>query len=233
MRNEKNANSCLFGEEIVAYVYNELELTERSVFEDHLLNCGVCTTELADVSLSRLGVYEWHRDEFVPLATPHFSVPYAPAPVANSSSVSFFESIRAFASPFRIAFAGGALAAMFVAVGLIFMAGGNADTKITAEGSDSVPPVESPMIAERNETISKPIVASLPADEKANVREHRAHAPARKLNAVQAKATITHKAVGPITTSAQSAPRLGNFTDPEDTSLRLSDLVADIDTRDF
>ena len=34
-------------------------------------------------------------------------------------------------------------------------------------------------------------------------------------------------------TSATNVPRLGNYVETEDTSLRLADLVADIDTKEY
>jgi hypothetical protein len=69
-------------------------------------------------------------------------------------------------------------------------------------------------------------------DAKNDGRENRSRTSGRKPNVVQAKATVMSKTARPIVANAQTAPRLGNFTEPEDTSLRLSDLVADIDTKD-
>ena len=92
MRKGNNINSCLFGEELVAYVYGELSSDGRARFENHLLDCSACTAEFADISLSRLGVYEWHRDEFLPLETPQFVIPFAPATTRVEAGNSWFET---------------------------------------------------------------------------------------------------------------------------------------------
>src|SRR5436190_2467191 len=111
MRNGKDINSCLFGEELVAYIYDELPASSRAPFEEHLLDCSGCTAEFAEISVSRLGVFEWHRDEFLPLATPTFAIPYETRRVAGEQQISWLNAFRGLAtSPLRVAFAGGAMA---------------------------------------------------------------------------------------------------------------------------
>ncbi|MBV9216236.1 MAG: zf-HC2 domain-containing protein [Acidobacteria bacterium] len=79
LNNEHHIISCELGSEIVAYLYGELSPEERSLFEDHLADCMSCTDEFAAASNARFSVFEWHKEEFVPLATPAFSIPYEQA----------------------------------------------------------------------------------------------------------------------------------------------------------
>ena len=82
--------SCGRSYDIVAYIYNEIDPSERRTFEKHLSGCMSCTDEFAVVSDARLSVFEWHKEEFAHLPTPEFSVPYV---VPKKDSVGFFASI--------------------------------------------------------------------------------------------------------------------------------------------
>jgi hypothetical protein len=68
-------NTCGFAELMVSYAYDEADEQSRAIFESHLPECDPCADEFAGLSEARLSVYEWHRDEFVPLPTPHFVNP--------------------------------------------------------------------------------------------------------------------------------------------------------------
>ena len=233
MRKGNNINSCLFGEELVAYVYGELSSDGRARFENHLLDCSGCTAEFADISLSRLGVYEWHRDEFLPLETPQFVIPFAPATTPVEAGNSWIEAFSDFVfSPLRIAFGGGSLALIAVAFGLVYILtsdknAGEADVGAVPEVVSEVPQLKSPEIVASAEGVPVKIDPTEKQDNRAAIV-----AP-RTPTVVRTKAPARRKQITPITASAQKAPRLGTFAEPEDSSLRLSDLVADIDTKDF
>jgi hypothetical protein len=218
---------------LVAYIYDELSAAGRETFERHLLDCSGCTSELADISLARLGVYEWHRDEFVPLETPHFVIPEEPRAVATPK-YSLIEIFRGFlSSPMRLATAGGAFAifAFAATFGLLFKSGPVpqvADSQQTI--SSPIPQSEKPeqrniertVAEQRNEEVGTP----------APKREFRPAKSEQRVQAVQINAKRSSNQPKLQTTSARSAPRLGNFVETEDKSLRLADLVADIDTKD-
>src|SRR5215213_5119036 len=147
MRNEKDNNSCLFGEELVAYIYDELSRARRDTFEDHLLNCSGCTAEFATISMSRLDVFEWHREEFLPLATPQFVIPFERKP-ASEAQYSWLDTLRGLVwSPMRVAFAGGSLVALAVAFGLFFIANSNRDINVAARSVEVVSPAADPIQA--------------------------------------------------------------------------------------
>lgn len=232
MRNGKN-NSCLFGEELIAYIYDELDPADRFAFEEHLVGCSGCIAEFADISLSRLGVFEWNRDEFLPLATPRFAIPYRPAATAARSRLSWIDSLRNLVStPIRVAFAGGSLAVIAVAVGLAV----TMNTKFDSELSIAVPEPDRQVIMQvpvRTEP-QFPVeeARSRPIERAGAKRQFPTAEPEGKLRIVQAKAVAPRKKIETAPANARNAPRLGNFAEPEDTSLRLADLVADIDTND-
>jgi len=217
MRNGKD--SCLFGEELVSYIYDELPASERISFEEHLLNCSSCTSEFAELSMSRLGVYEWHRDEFVPLETPQFVIPYAtPAP-----AYAWMEAIRGLIfTPARLSFAGGALAILVVAIGLFY--GSDSSTNGIVENQPAAPPVvEMPALA-----VSKG-VDEVSADKYIGSKALAEGRPTAITRSKAVKKTADRQLTARGGRSVK-APRLGTFEEVEDTSLRLVDLVADIDS---
>lgn len=233
MKKVEEINSCLLGEELVAYIYDEISSASRETFERHLLDCNGCTAELADISLSRLGVYEWNRDEFIPLETPQFVIPYEPKEVATPK-LSWVDALRGFfASPMRLVTAGGALAAIAFAVTFGFQYGSAPNNRaaatpgtITAQPSlsnETVKSVADPVVADQRE-----VEIQTPAPK----RESRPTMSEQRIQATQIKNVRMQRRATNQTASAQSAPRLGNFVETEDKSLRLADLVADIDTKE-
>jgi hypothetical protein len=229
MRNGKD--SCLFGEELVSYIYDELPASERISFEEHLLNCSSCTSEFAELSMSRLGVYEWHRDEFVPLETPRFVIPYAaPAP-----AYSWMEAIRGLIfTPARLSFAGGALAILVVAIGLFY--GSDSSTNGIVENQPAAPPVvEMPALAVSKGVDEVSADKYIGSKALAQGRPTTGMGPSkddRRPAITQSKAVKKTADRQPTARGGRSvkAPRLGTFEEVEDTSLRLVDLVADIDS---
>jgi len=234
MRNGKDMNSCLFGEELVAYIYDELPTSDRAAFEEHLLDCSGCTAKFAEISVSRLGVFEWHRDEFVPLATPTFVIPYQGRNVAAEPKISWIDALRGLvASPMRLAAAGGAMAIIAVAFGFAFLSFSKSARDIQArvpvavEGSRV--DLAAPTVA-KVESESQPVAINIAKTPK---REYRSIERSQRVHPVVAKFAVPSRKMSIPTTSATNVPRLGNYVEPEDTSLRLADLMADIDTKEF
>jgi Putative zinc-finger len=89
-----NNSTCGFAEELVSYLYNELNGADKSRFESHLATCESCADELSGFVLTRNSVQEWRTEEFVPLQNPAIEIPY-PQQV-RSISRSWFASIRDF-----------------------------------------------------------------------------------------------------------------------------------------
>lgn len=228
--------SCSSSEELVAYLYDEMNAAGRSVLEDHLSGCDLCASELADLSFARLDVYEWHRDEFKEMATPPIVIPYG-----ETARSSWFDAVRAFfASPMQLATAGGAFAVLVIAAGVWFLSPRVIDT------AHSVP-TPSPVVVISNKPVENPqkeITSTAGNDNLA--REPESLASTSGTEAV--KTSVTEKSVKPSNprpaktqqNKAQPArarrntapPRLNDFDDEDDNTLRLGDLLAEIDTRD-
>jgi len=232
MRNGKDKNSCLFGEELVSYIYGELPSSGRSAFEEHLLNCGDCTNEFAVVSMSRLGVYEWHRDDFMPLETPVFAIPYERPIAVSEFQVRWHDALRGLFSPARLATAGGAFAILAIAFGAFYVSTSNTVELTTRDISipNSVEQIPSPPKFETAK-ISAPLTEqAVERDIRVNYKP--TNRPSKPVQAKVTKATSKPPVVTQASIPAK-APRLGAFEDAEDRSLRLADLVADIDSDDF
>lgn len=230
MRNGKS--SCLFGEELVSYIYGELPAVERHSFEAHLLNCFSCTAEFAELSISRLGVYEWQRDEFAPLETPRFAIPYAkPEP-----GYSWLDAIRGFVfTPTRLSFAGSALAIMAMALGFVYLKDSNSGT--VAEIQIQAPVVEiarpdSPTLAKVVDEVQtdKYIADKALSEGVAAVQDSSKSEQKPAIVRVVTQKKPASRQLTARRNRPANAPRLGTFEEVEDTSLRLADLVADIDS---
>lgn len=82
-------STCEFAEELVSYLYDEMNGADKSRFENHLEACEPCRDELAEFSLARASIQEWHDKEFMPLANPAIKIPYP-----QKSSRSWFVAVR-------------------------------------------------------------------------------------------------------------------------------------------
>ncbi len=234
MAADKNIErSCLNGDEIVSYLYGEMTDSRRTLFEIHLLDCAACTDEFAGLSLARLGVYEWNRDEFAAMETPLIAIPYEKE---SSEKVSWLESWLGpiFSTP-KWAIGGGLAFAMLF-LGFTLFTAGNLDNDITAANvapvnitaadSDTKQMVEvvqhKPLYNKEKEEIAiRPVKASVTS-----------HSRKRSNLSDQATAQIKDPTVRKNNSEIKAkAPRLNNFEDEDDNTLRLADLFADADTR--
>jgi hypothetical protein len=232
---ENLSPSCSSSEELVAYLYDEMNVAERSVFEGHLSACDSCTAEFAELSYARLGVYEWNRDEFAELATPDIVVPYEPA------RSSWMDAVRAFfISPAQWAMAGGAFAVFAIVAGVWFVipngvevASGpvpnSSPAAVNNKPAEEIQPAAAPTannpvvdgrdpVVQKAEPIKSEIVRTS-SDE--NVKSPN-HKPAK----------IDKATPQPVQAKRRAAPRLNDFEDEDDNTLRLGDLLAEVDTRD-
>lgn len=244
---DMNSNAgCSLSDKVLAYLYRELAASERLDFEDHLGECGICIDELAELSFAHLDVYEWRRDVFDPLPTPSFTGFLAASEATRPSWWrQFTEAVSAFVSPQWAA--GGAFAAIalvaaaFYSTQLIVPSGeiaadqpATVQPKIAtlpnslpvaepitdAKETASLEPkkVESPRpirIVEQNEMPSRRSIQAV----NRNTNKRPNTETARNLTAVQKQLLAT-------------APRLNDFKEETDTTLRLADLFADANIKD-
>jgi hypothetical protein len=229
--NDVNISGCKFSADIVPYMYGEMSAAESSAFETHLIDCGVCTDEFAAVSNARFEVYDWKKTEFDPLETPVFEVPFGDRAVTTAAS--WLDKLRAaFANSWAVpgvAFAGIAIVSVFTGV---FYFSGESGPEVAQENSNSRPTVVSPQ--REPEVGSVPSTNDdLPRDEPRPVQATVVSTP-QKRTVRNAKAVVNTRPVEArsTTTANRTAPRLNEFSEDEDTSLRLAQLFDDVDTRD-
>ena len=235
--NDVNLSVCKFSADIVPYMYGELPVAESSVFESHLVGCSECTDEFAAISNARYEVYEWKKLEFEPLVTPQFVIPYGASEETVNTWVDKLRAAfsKSWAVP-SLAFAMLAIVSIFAAA---FIYLGN-DRGVTIAGGDNSNP--SPVTLDEIET-PRPVPVTVNRDAVTEdphmtpaVRPVKAavHSRAESRRAVRPTKLTQQRRVEIKSTSAQNqnAPRLNDFSEDEDTSLRLAELFEDIETSD-
>ncbi|HMQ04581.1 MAG TPA: zf-HC2 domain-containing protein [Pyrinomonadaceae bacterium] len=235
----KNFKGCAEPETIVSYLYGELATGAVERFEDHLTICDECTAELAGISFSRLDVYEWKRDEFEQLQTPPIVVPID----GKAHVTSWIDVLRAIFSPIQFATAGG-MAILAIVTGLWFLSSEgpvlvatNSLAERTASSAREVygsPEVAIPEVASEPkavETFTDPELVVVNAEK--IVRPQPRSSTARSTGPTKARSTSNTTAYRVENSSPRPITlRLNDFDDDDDVTLRLADLLADVDTRD-
>ena len=226
MGNE-HENNCGFASEAVSYLYGEMPASERSVFEDHLVDCDACTDEFAAISYSRVSVMEWQRGEFAHLPTPEIVIPYEPARAA-----SWVDGVRGlFALPgFGTAIAMAGLLIVITAAFVGYYVNSLTEVPVTV----TVPLTDKPAVTDAPTSRPAEVIAPLPVP--VTVSEKRpASRPAQPLPAVAKQRAP--KVVRPLTADLNrdikpvapvvKEPVLSTYDDEDDKSLRLTDLLDD------
>ena len=227
------------GTALVAYIYGELDEPSRNAFESHLAGCDDCAIELAAVSDARLGVIEWRRTDFDHLVTPEIVVPMA-LPVVEPKRQSLFgglvESLLSFP---LFARAGVGLAAAALLVGVIYVVSArwaNHDELVKQPNAPIVAPSvndevtgpDAPKDTVASRTIEPGVKVGEKKSESDNGKQQVASAQVRKnvppRNIHRSTATPSDKTIA----ATKKAPRLNNFDEDEDKSLRLLDLFAEV-----
>lgn len=229
-----NYKNCGSGDAIVGYIYNELPSAERLAYEDHLLDCAACTDEFAAIADSRYAVYEWQKLEFEPMATPRFAIQY------TETSVSWFDAIRSiFATGPRLATAG-AFGLLIAALGLAVIISSDRSTEIVSIDSieviDTFSVPAAPTAEDTVATVSKPVEPNVADNDNvvrpeflADTKQTPKIEQKRKTRVVR-RNNLRPRNIG--TDTQAKAPRLNDFEDFSDDSLRLADLVAEVDSKD-
>jgi len=228
----KNDHKSCGPENMVAYIYSEMEPGDIPSFERHLAECSACADEFAAVSDARLSVFEWKRDAFDTLAVPQFEVPREKVAAAR---IGWFDAIIG-----NIRVLAGAVAAC---VALIIVAGFGfyflkpADSNLNvAVAPVTIPEKKIDVAQEKNPASaeSKPVTLSEKKAPEVTKREFtavpvvsRTRKP-RINNSLVAKATPTSKTMNQKAVNQDRLPTLNNFEEISDDSLRLADLLADV-----
>lgn len=126
--NNYNNSTCAFAEQSVAYLYDEINATEKTLFETHLTSCATCAEELAGFDAIRFSVLEWRNEEFSSLEMPSIKIPYEltrtfyNAESDSSVSRSWTADFRRLFSRSPMFAAATAFALLVFCVGIVFFA---------------------------------------------------------------------------------------------------------------
>lgn len=248
-RDNNYKGSCELASNLVDYMYGEIGERGRDAFDAHLPACESCTAELAGVSSARLSVMEWRAAEFDSLQTPAIVIPYDN--VERDAEQGWLTSLRGFlaSSP------GWAAAAAIIPISVVCLgvalfafdlfgpvevaqqnnAGSNTPRPNQRSGVDgnvarleTAPEVETSKSKQDNDITDEPVKEPITG---VKVSERTTPRP-RKAKAVSTDKPAKATDQGQPPTRRQRAPRLNNFEDEEDDSLRLADLFAQTDTED-
>ena len=201
------------------------------MFESHLAECSACTDEFAAVSLARFSVYEWHKEEFVPMPTPQIVIPYEEKPVSilaglrEAFSFNWATSSLAAASVLVVA----AFSAYVVSINSV----GDEKAVATNVNTVAVPTPTNIEVPKPSVVVSNDAIVPVKAS-----NEEPTRAP-RPTKAVQAKRdvrtnqpTVRNEVKNPtVATSSNNRTINAVDDDSEDNSLRLTDLFDAEDTR--
>lgn len=228
-------SKCEFSDDVLTYMYGEMPSSAISAFESHLLDCDECTDELAAVSFARYEVYDWKRLEFDPLPTPRFIPIEATEPARKT--LSWIGGLRAAFANGRLGFVPEfALVAIgLIVAGVVYFAGvdGPDAAKIdpappvVAQSAPALSPEKGHSVAANDPDIETPKAepVAIRAENRKKARTVRA-TRSPKSNVARVVRTVPDRRTSP------EIPRLNEFSEDEDTSLRLAQLFDDVDTRD-
>jgi len=239
----KKSSRCFSEEELVSYLYNEIDDSERARLDDHLSDCITCTDEFASLSEPRFSVYRWQKTEFADLATPVIFGPWeeAPVPEVNAVESSSASWIHALLAAFRRpAFAFTAVPIVILisfTVGLYVKYVPNAKDDVATTNPETV--VQAPSEPAAGSTIvplprvekKRMVETHLAANENTKAKNSTQYAKAVKSSAprqlMKNEVASTNTPNKPV--SYRRAPRLSDFEEEEDNSVRLADLLAESD----
>ena len=232
--------SCPQGEDMLAYLYDELPPYGRERFEAHLESCFECIDEFAELAVSKYSVFEWKSVEFAPLPTPKFVFPIE----RKAQAASWFDGVRNAFAWNSWAVAGGAAAIMLLAVMGIALWNVQPDVNIAV--NEPEPAIEN---SPANVTTSQPVSKIADSERAATVTAvepqqlpvtvHQTSTKRKKPTVARAVTVRRAPTVTPqprrVTANErlQNSPTLGQYIEDQDESLRLSDIFDDLDSRDL
>ena len=249
MNDKRLQGSCEHGSEIVEYIYGEMAAARSMNFESHLAGCSACVEEFAAISESRFDVYEWRKLEFTPLETPAFVIPFVPA-ASSASNTSWYRRIsEAFSLPPGLAAATTGFGSVAVIAGLaFFMMGGGPDLREIVDTEKRIVPSSNLQQAEVMN--GRAAVAEIPGTSGESMpKQAKPESSAERSSPVPIRASTAGSRKTPVRRSDESPaqavktktpakrntrplPRLNDFDEDTDDSLRLAQLFEDIETSD-
>lgn len=222
--------TCEFKDEIVSYIYDEVNAGGRQKFEAHLTVCTYCTDEFAAISDARFSVFEWHKEEFAPLSTPEIVIPYAvkPVEIETVGATGFFAGLARVLSiaksPLAIA---GALAILLGSGFVAFNFLGGGESQLVASNAKVPPVAVTTEVPVSDAAVTRELdLGKGTTVVRASVLER----DSKKIRQTSSEAKRFYNDVATQTRGRQlrKAPVLSEFKDDEDDTLRLSDMFDEI-----
>jgi len=222
---------CPFTDEIVSYMYSEIDGTKRSDFETHLAECTTCTDDFAVISNARFSVFEWRKEEFDQLATPKIVIPeLAKSPTTADNESGWFAGLAALLSFARSPMAVAAALLLCLGVGFIALTYFRSSESLIAK--IDVPAVKNNEVENKNPGIDPISATKNPTDQPIEPTRNstpRKSTPANKtVPASEAKRAVNNDAKRTRMAQADQKPALNDFKEEADISLRLTDLFDEI-----
>jgi hypothetical protein len=215
-------------------MYDEIVGAELVAFESHLSGCEICTDDFAGISNARFSVYEWQKEEFAHLPTPNFVVPYE-----TKATTGIIATLRGLTSLLAWPTFAAAAAVLVICLGIGF-----ALMKNVRSGDQQIAQAPVPNVSERpvNNTPLKETTAKtetltqlplsnnakelVPKTVPAAVKTHTRRPPSSLIARRTASPfKFTNRAVAKLQVRP---PALTAYTDDEDISPRLADLLDQI-----
>ncbi|MCZ2392109.1 MAG: hypothetical protein LC113_13670 [Acidobacteria bacterium] len=222
---------CEYTDSVLDFVYDELDASARSEFEEHLAGCDLCAEDVGAITASSFAVREWRQEEFEPLAPPRFVIPVAAAPKWSIAGL-----LGLFKQPVFAMSAAAVLLA--IGIGTYFIV--NLSTRpLQIDKAEVAPPasVEKPTAPAPT---AGPLVAAVPKDEQpvAEAPEERTSNAVRSPKPLRTAPKVSRNSERPQISSHVVADNVdhdaavpvslaGEVPETQDRSLRLTDLFAD------
>lgn len=243
MNNNSNNSACSFTESLVDYLYGECAAAERVRLEKHLSGCSECSVRLEEIGEARFAVAEWKDFQFAPLPTPNIEFLPEKSRKTTGSLAKFSELLASLVPMPRLATVGAGLAILLAITGgflIVSFHDNLTETAVNDSGPDknsvTIDQTQTPGL-DRSRQISSSDVASVKASPTANntgkdssgsLREKNKHGAPRRT--VTKTPVQNETAVTISKRPARELPRLNDFEDYQDNSLRLSDILDEIDS---
>jgi len=76
MLKNQNNSECAFAEQIVSYIYDEIDAGDKAAFDAHMPACADCSAELSGLNHAHFSIHEWKAAEFSRLENPKIEIPF-------------------------------------------------------------------------------------------------------------------------------------------------------------
>lgn len=237
MIKESNNNGayCGFDGDLLGFIYDEIDPAERGRVTQHISGCAACEQEVVGLSGVRSAVAAWRRDSFDTMITP-----VMPAFDAGSKP-GLFDSIAAWLGlAGRPGMIGVTFASLMVLAVISFVAlrptqetavlDTPDDPAVTAKVPEFAAGVPTPGPEQPAAEVIDPVRAA--GDKPARISEVSPNIRAKQMKIVSDRAPAKRPRapqLDNLVTAERHPVRLVDFTESEDESLRLAELLAELD----